>query len=65
VGGAGISAVLGIVLFAFVDLTPEVQGDFFFSTDDPALRQSLAIEKEFGTRAVSTLPDRTIAVGGS
>lgn len=44
----GLCAALGIALFTFVDLTPEVQADFFFSTDDPQLQSSLQIEKEFG-----------------
>ena len=29
-----VCAILGVALFAFVDLTPTVEGDFFFSTDD-------------------------------
>lgn len=49
--GAAIAlcAALGIALFTFVDLTPRVEGDFFFSTDDPQLQSSLRIEKEFGS----------------
>jgi predicted RND superfamily exporter protein len=43
-----LCAALGLALFAFVDLTPQVQADFFFSTDDPQLQGSLRIEKEFG-----------------
>jgi uncharacterized protein len=43
-----ICAGLGITLFTFVDLTPKVQADFFFSTDDPQFQSSLRIEKEFG-----------------
>lgn len=41
-------AVLGLALFTFVDLTPQLAADFFFSTDDPQLQGSLRIEKEFG-----------------
>ena len=43
-----ICAGLGITLFAFVDLTPRIQADFFFSSDDPQFQSSLRIEKEFG-----------------
>ncbi len=43
-----ICAALGFGVFAFVDLTPEIQADFFFSTDDPQLQNSLQIEREFG-----------------
>jgi predicted RND superfamily exporter protein len=44
-----VCASLGLVLFAFVDLTPEVEADFFFSTDDPQLHGARAIEQEFGS----------------
>ena len=43
-----LCTVLGICLFAFVDLEPKVQADFFFSSDDPQLQSSIKIEKEFG-----------------
>ena len=43
-----ICAALGFAVFAFVDLTPEIQADFFFSTDDPQLQNSLQIAREFG-----------------
>jgi predicted RND superfamily exporter protein len=43
-----LCAVLGFGVFQFVDLTPEVEADFFFSTDDPQLQSSLEIEREFG-----------------
>ena len=43
-----ICAALGFAVFAFVDLTPEIQADFFFSRDDPQLQNSLQIEREFG-----------------
>jgi predicted RND superfamily exporter protein len=42
-------ALLGVTLFVFVDLTPEVEADFFFSTDDPQLQGAQAIEREFGS----------------
>jgi predicted RND superfamily exporter protein len=42
-------AILAIALFAFVDLTPEVEADFFFSTDDPQLQSARRIEQEFGS----------------
>lgn len=43
-----LCAALGLALFTFVDLTPQVEADFFFSTDDPQFQGSLRIEKEFG-----------------
>lgn len=43
-----ICAALGFALFAFVDLTPQVEDDFFFSNEDPQLQESLRIEREFG-----------------
>lgn len=43
-----LCAVLGVALFAFVDLTPRVDGEFFFSSEDPQLQNSLRIEREFG-----------------
>src|SRR5688572_28834933 len=44
-----LTATLGAVLFTFVDLTPRVEGDFFFSTDDPQLQSSVRIEEQFGS----------------
>jgi predicted RND superfamily exporter protein len=44
----GVCAALGFALFAFVDLTPRVESDFFFSSDDPQLEQSARIAREFG-----------------
>ena len=41
------AAVLGGLLFAFVDLSPKVEGDFFFSTDDPQFRDSLLMARTF------------------
>jgi predicted RND superfamily exporter protein len=46
-----VCALLGLVLFAFVDLTPEVEADFFFSSDDPQLQGARTIEREFGSAA--------------
>jgi uncharacterized protein len=43
-----VVVVLGMALFTFVDLTPEVNADFFFSSEDPQLQSSLRIEREFG-----------------
>lgn len=40
---------LGLALVLLVDLTPRVEGDFFFSSDDPQFRQSAEITKEFGS----------------
>jgi predicted RND superfamily exporter protein len=47
--GVVVCAALGLALFAFVDLTPKLSADFFFSTDDPQLQSSLRIENEFGS----------------
>ena len=44
-----VCALLGFVLFAFVDLTPEVEADFFFSSDDPQLQGARTIGREFGS----------------
>lgn len=44
-----LSAALGIVLFARVDLAPRVEADFFFATDDPQLRQARRIEQQFAS----------------
>jgi predicted RND superfamily exporter protein len=44
-----VCAILGVALFAFVDLTPAVEGDFFFSTDDPQLQGSKLVERQFGS----------------
>ena len=44
-----VCAMLGFALFAFVNLTPEVEADFFFSTDDPQLQGARRIEREFGS----------------
>jgi predicted RND superfamily exporter protein len=44
-------AGLGFAVYAFVDLAPKVQADFFFSTDDPQLQSSLEIGREFGDSA--------------
>ena len=44
-----VCAALGFALFAFVDLTPEVDADFFFATDDPQFQGVRRIEGEFGS----------------
>lgn len=44
-----LCAALGFALFVFVDLSPQVDDDFFFSSDDPQLQNSLQIEEEFGS----------------
>lgn len=46
---AAILMSLWVVLFR-VDLTPKVESDFFFSTDDPAFQASKRIEQTFPTR---------------
>src|SRR5688500_8334253 len=44
-----LCTLLGVVLFTFVDLRPEVEADFFFSTDDPQLQGARVIDREFGS----------------
>jgi uncharacterized protein len=44
-----VCAVFATALFAFVDLTPLVEADFFFSTDDPQIRGARLIERQFGS----------------
>ena len=44
----GVCAALGIALFLFVDLTPQIEADFFFARNDPQAGGSVRIEKEFG-----------------
>ena len=43
-----LCAGLGLALFFFVDLTPQVEADFFFSKHDPQAQSSARIEQEFG-----------------
>src|SRR5687768_13145359 len=43
-----VAVGLGCALFFFVDLTPRVEGDFFFSRNDPQAKKSASIEEEFG-----------------
>jgi uncharacterized protein len=43
-----VCIALGLALYFFVDLTPQVEGDFFFSKTDPQARKSASIEEEFG-----------------
>lgn len=44
-----LCALLGVAVFAFVDLTPQVEADFFFSTDDPELQNARRVEGQFGS----------------
>jgi predicted RND superfamily exporter protein len=44
-----VCVLAGVALVAFVDLTPEVEADFFFSTDDPQLQGARQIERQFGS----------------
>jgi predicted RND superfamily exporter protein len=44
-----LCATLGMALFGFVDLTPKIEADFFFSTDDSQLQGARRIEQQFGT----------------
>lgn len=43
-----LCAGLGLALFFFVDLTPQIEADFFFSKHDPQAQKSARIEQEFG-----------------
>jgi predicted RND superfamily exporter protein len=43
-----VCLALGAALFLFVDLSPEIEADFFFSRNDPQAQKSASIEKEFG-----------------
>ena len=43
-------AVVGLLgVWAFVDLSPEVEGDFFFAEDDPQLQASQQISERYGS----------------
>jgi uncharacterized protein len=44
-----VCALAAGALVAFVDLTPQVEADFFFSTDDPQLQSARQIEGQFGS----------------
>jgi len=43
----GLAAAAMALILGFVDLSPRVESDFFFSTDDPQLRTSRQIEERF------------------
>jgi len=48
--GALALAVLGLVgVWAFVDLSPQVEGDFFFAEDDPQLQASQRVSERYGS----------------
>ena len=48
--GALALAVVGLLgVWAFVDLSPEVEGDFFFAADDPQLQASQQISERYGS----------------
>jgi hypothetical protein len=40
-----ICLAVEIALFVFVDLTPDIDADLFFSSDDPQLQQSMRIDR--------------------
>ena len=46
-----LTAVFLVLVAAFVDLTPNVDENFFFSTGDPSLRQSKTISHRFPSQA--------------
>jgi len=43
----GTTVVLWLLVYAFVDLKPQVDEQFFFASDDPQLRESNAINRRF------------------
>jgi predicted RND superfamily exporter protein len=48
--GALALAVIGLLgVWALVDLSPQVEGDFFFAEDDPQLQASQEIGERYGT----------------
>ena len=61
--GALAPAVLGLLgVWAFVDLTPEVSGDFFFAEDDPQLQASREITERYGSGSLIVV--RVADLGG-
>jgi len=46
-----LAGVFFVLVAAFVDLTPKVDENFFFSTGDPSLRQSKTISHRFPSQA--------------
>ncbi len=47
-GGGLVLALLGVLAVSiFVDLSPRVEGDFFFAEDDPQMRASVEVEERF------------------
>ena len=53
--GALALAVLGLLgVWAFVDLSPEVESDFFFAEDDPQLQASQQISEQYGSVRIRT-----------
>jgi predicted RND superfamily exporter protein len=42
-----LASVLFVLVAAFVDLTPVVDQNFFFSTNDPGIQQTKKIEQSF------------------
>ena len=61
--GALALAVLGLLgVWAFVDLSPEVEGDFFFAEDDPQLQASQQISEQYGSS--SQIVVRVADLGG-
>ncbi|MBI2822683.1 MAG: MMPL family transporter [Acidobacteria bacterium] len=43
-----VCLLMGVWMFAVVDLTPEVEANFFFDSDDPQLRETRRIAEIFG-----------------
>jgi hypothetical protein len=49
---AAVLAVLGVVVVAlFVDVSPRVEGDFFFADDDPQMQASREVAERFPASA--------------
>ena len=58
-----ITAVLLVLVAIFVDLKPVVDENFFFSTNDPGIRQTKKIERRFPSQpeVILTVSSRDIS----
>src|SRR5438132_13182676 len=61
----GVTAVLFVIVAAFVDLKPVVDENFFFSTSDPQFQQSKKIEQHFPSQpeVILAVSSRDISSG--
>ena len=60
-GGLAFAALALVATLALVDLSPEVEGEFFFAEDDPQMRASEAVEERFpmGPQLILRVADRS------